>query len=38
MKKKFKTIMALTAALAISMSGMCMTSADEDLTPPKSVT
>lgn len=36
MKKKFKTIMALTAALAVSVSGMCMTSADEDTTPTPS--
>lgn len=36
MKKKFKTIMALTAALAVSLSGMCMTSADEDTTPTPS--
>lgn len=31
MKKKFKTIMALTAALAISVSGMCITSAADIL-------
>ena len=36
MKKNFKTIMALTTTLVISMSGMSMTSADEDPTPPES--